>query len=384
MTPEEIIQLILSQRPEAKRETLLDKLCVAKEKTGGLIADTTLLRVIAAEFDVEITKETKHDHKLSIGHLVSGLNNVTVTGRVIAVMPVKTFEGAKPGKFASTTIMDKDGVVRVVLWNEHANVVESGDLRTGQIVRFSHGYTKEDRDGKTELHASSKSKVEINPENVKPQDYPSGIGKFATKIKDMVKTDKCVNLKGTVKQVFSSSTFTKQDQTAGTVVRFVLADETGDVSVVVWNEKAVEAEKTLQKNAEVQLVNGRVKTGLNGEAEIHVDTSACMEVFAAPKQLTKISLLDENLDGVNVEGEVATLPTTKEITTSKAETVMLTSFELKDETGTVWVSAWRQHAKTASVLMMGEKIRVENAYVKKGYEGKRELTTKAASNLTRV
>lgn len=384
MTPEEIIQLILSQRPEAKRETLLEKLCEAKEKTGGLIADTTLLRVIAAQFDVEITKETKHDHKLSIGHIVSGLNNVTVTGRVIAVTPVKTFEGAKPGKFASTTIMDKDGVVRVVLWNDHANVVESGDLRTGQIVRFSHGYTKEDRDGKTELHASSKSKVEINPENVKPEDYPSGIGKFATKIKDMVKTDKCVNLKGTVKQVFSSSTFTKQDQTVGTVVRFVFADETGDVPVVVWNEKAVEVEKSLQKNAEVQLVNGRVKTGLNGEVEIHVDTSACMEVFAAPKQLTKISLLDENLDGVNVEGEVATLPTTREITTSKAETVMLTSFELKDETGTVWVSAWRQHAKTASALMMGEKIRMENAYVKKGYEGKKELTTKAASNLTRV
>ena len=138
MTPEEIIQLILSQRPEAKRETLLEKLCEAKEKTGGLISDTTLLRVIAAEFDVEITKETKHDHKLSIGHMVSGLNNVTVTGRVIAVTSVKTFEGAKPGKFASATIMDKDGVVRVVLWNDHANVVESGDLRTGQIVRFNH------------------------------------------------------------------------------------------------------------------------------------------------------------------------------------------------------------------------------------------------------
>lgn len=384
MSTEEIIQLILSQRPEAKREALLEKLCAAKEKTGGLIADTTLLRVIAAEFDVEITKETKQDHKLSIGHLVSGLNNVTVTGRVIAVTPVKTFEGAKPGKFASATIMDKGGVVRVVLWNEHANVVELGDLKTGQLVRFSHGYTKEDRDGKTELHASSKSKVEINPENVKPQDYPSNIGKFATKIKDIAKADKCVNLKGTVKQVWSLSTFTKQDQTTGTVVHFVFSDETGDVPVVVWNEKAVEVEKTLQKNAEVQLVNGRVKTGLNGEVEIHVDTSACMEVFASPKQLTKIALLDENLDDVNVEGEVATLPATKEVTTSKAETVMLTSFELKDETGAVWVSAWRQHAKTASALIRGDKIRLENVYVKKGYEGKKEVTTKAASNLTRV
>jgi hypothetical protein len=58
MSIEEIIQFILSQRPEAKREIILEKLREAKEKTGGLIADSTLLRVIAVEFDVEITKET--------------------------------------------------------------------------------------------------------------------------------------------------------------------------------------------------------------------------------------------------------------------------------------------------------------------------------------
>jgi replication factor A1 len=384
MSTEEIIQQILSQRPEIKQETVLEKLCTAREKTGGLIADTTLLRVVAAEFGVEILRETMHDHKLSIGHLVSGLNNVTVTGRVVAVYPVKTFEGAKPGKFASATIVDKDGAVRVILWNEKANVIESGELKTGQIVRFSHGYTKEDRDGKVELHLGNKSEVSINPENVTAEDYPLSIDKFATKIGEITKTHKSVSLKGTVKQVFSPSTFTRQDQTTGTVIRFVLADDTGEVIVIVWNEKAQEVEKSLQKNAEAQLINGRVKIGSNGEIEIHADTSTYLDIAAAPINLTKISSLDENLDSVNVEGEVSTLPTSKEITTSKGETVKLCNFELKDDTGSVWVSAWRQHAETACNLMMGNKILVENAYVRKGYDGKKELSTRTATVITRV
>ncbi len=77
--------------------------------TGGLIADDSLLRMIAAEIGVEIPNEDgTFKHRLSIGHLVAGLNNVTVTGRVAAIYPVKNFEGLKPGKLGSVTIIDND------------------------------------------------------------------------------------------------------------------------------------------------------------------------------------------------------------------------------------------------------------------------------------
>ena len=84
-----------------------------------------LLRVIAAELGVEVANEDgSFKRKLLLGHVVTGLNNATVTGRVIAVFPVRTFEGAKPGKFGSVTIADNEGVLRVVLWNEQANALE--------------------------------------------------------------------------------------------------------------------------------------------------------------------------------------------------------------------------------------------------------------------
>jgi ssDNA-binding replication factor A large subunit len=383
MTPEETIQQILTRKPEIKREQVLEKLHAAREKTGSLIADDTLLRMIAAEFGVEIPREpAEHAHKLSIAHLVPGLNDVTVTGRVVAVYPVKTFEGKKPGKFASVTAVDRDGVMRVVLWNEKADAVESGALKAGQVARFSHGYTKEDRNGTVELHLSSKSEIEINSPNALDAEYPSSIGKFAAKIKEITSASNSVNLNGTVKQVFSSSTFIRQDGTEGTVMRFVLADETGELPIVVWNEKAAELEHTLQKDAQVQLINGRVKTSSNGSIEVHVDASTFVEVKVARKEFAKISGLSESLGSVNVEGEVASVPVSREVKTSKGETVKLVSFDLQDDSGVVRFSAWRNHAEIVGGLLMGRKIVLENVYVKKGFDGKLELSTRTATVIT--
>jgi replication factor A1 len=382
MSTEDIIQQILAKQPEATREQILEKLNAAREKTGGLIADATLLRVVAAEFGVAITQEEQgHDRKLSISHVVSGLNDVTVTGRIVAVYPVKTFEGKKPGKYASLTVVDKDGILRIVLWNEKANVVESGELKVGVVARFVHGYTKEDRNGTAELHLSNRSAVEINPSNANAEDFVS-ISKFATKIGEITPANRSVNLAGTIKKVSASSTFTRQDQTAGTVLHFVLADDTGEVPIVVWNEKATELEPTLKENMELQVISGRVKASQNGGFEVHVDASTYVGVSATPKRFIKISSLDESLGSVNVEGEVATVPVSREVKTSKGETVKLSSFELKDDTGTIRVSAWRQHAEKAGALLMGEKIVLDNVCAKKGYDNELELSTRATTVIT--
>ena len=276
MNVEEIMQIILSKCPEVSRDQILETLNAEKSKTGGLIADETLLRLIAARYGVEILQNKVH-HRLSINHLVPGLNDVTITGRVLAVYPPKTFEGERPGKFANLLIADKDAVLRVVLWNDNVDLIESGELKAGKIVRFSHGYTREGRKGTAELHLGSKSQIEVEPQNVKADEYPF-IGKFATKISEITSTRETIHLVGTVKTVFPASTFTRQDQSTGTVMRFTLADETGEIPVVAWNEKAEELEKTVKVNAGLRLVNARVKEASKGGFEVHVNSYTYVEV----------------------------------------------------------------------------------------------------------
>jgi len=274
MTDEEIIQQILSKHPEVSRNQILENLKIEKSKTGGLIADETLLRLIAARYGVEILKDKVY-RRLSISHLVPGLNDVTVSGRVVAVYPPRTFEGEKSGKIANLMITDKDAILRVILWNDKVELIEAGELKAGQIVRFSHGYTREDRKGKAELHLGNRSQIEIEPKNIKADEYPS-IGKFATKISKITKAYKNIHLTGTVKELFPASTFTRSDMSTGTVMRLTLADETGEIPVVVWNEKAEELEKSLQINANLQLVNAKVKEN-SGELEVHVDSYTYVE-----------------------------------------------------------------------------------------------------------
>ena len=277
MTPDEIIQQILLQRPTINRDEVLQRLQAEKSKTGGLLEDTTLLRFIAAEYGIEIQQDTVFDSKLSIRQLVPNLNNVAVSGRVVAVHPPKTFKGKKPGKYASLVIVDAHRILRVMLWNEKADFVESGDLKVGDVVRFSHGYTREDRNGQVELHLSDRSEVELDPQDLQSENYPT-LGKFAKKIKDITEPYSALHLVGVVRQVFPSSTFKRQDLTSGRVLRFKLADDSGEVTVVVWNDKAEEIERALKPNFAVKLVNARAKAASNGGFEVHVGSSTYVDV----------------------------------------------------------------------------------------------------------
>ena len=276
MTREELIQQILSKHPEVSREQILESVEAEKEKTGGLIADETLLRLIAARYGIETVKR-KAIRRLSISDLVAGLNDVTVTGRVISVYPPRAFTGKRSGKVANLIIADNDDTLGVVLWNDNVDFVESGELKAGQIARFSHGYTRKDREDKVELHMGNKSQIEVDPQNVKADEYPA-LGKFASKINELTAAHNSIHLAGTVKEVFPASTFTRSDASTGTVMRLTLADETGEISVVVWNGKAEEMEKAVKVNAGLQLVNAKVKENGSGELEVHVNSYTYVEV----------------------------------------------------------------------------------------------------------
>jgi replication factor A1 len=276
MPAEEIINEIISKRPGTSREQILKALEEEKTRTAGFIADSTLLRLIAYKLGAEIPSEKVPVRILSTKSLVPKLNDVTISGRIIATYPTKTFEGSKPGKFASLIIADKDGLLRVMLWNDKADLA-SELLKTGEITRFSHAYTREDRNGKTELHLGEKSSIEINPQDLKEEDYPSIEG-TATKISQVASTQSLIHLMGRAKNISGVSTFTRQDQTTGKVMRFTLFDETGEATIVAWNEKAEELAKKLEENKTVRLINVRIKSDSNDGLELHADASTFQEV----------------------------------------------------------------------------------------------------------
>jgi replication factor A1 len=273
MTTQDLIQEIQRQNPTISQEQIQERLQAERARTGGLLSDETLLRLIAAKFGLKVKQNTiQNSEVLSTSRLFAGLYDVTVAGKLIAVFPVKTFQGAeKMGKFATMMLADKEGILRVVLWDAKAELIERGELKAGQIVRLMHGYTKEDRQGKTELHLNNKSHIELQPETM-DADYCS-IEKFITKIQTLTVKSGNVHLSGTVKAVLGKKSFSRNDESDGIVMRLALRDDSGEVVIVVWNEKVNEVEVITRENPRLFLVNARVKEAKGGCIEVHVDSN---------------------------------------------------------------------------------------------------------------
>ena len=384
MRTEDIVSKILSACPSISKEQILQRLETVKRKTGGLISDESLLRMVAAELGCGMPNGTAFALMLSLKDLVPGLSNVTVAGRVVAIFSPKTFDKNRKGKFASLIIADRSSTLRVVLWNDKASLIESAEVKCGQIVRFSHGYTREDYGGRVELHIGEKSQVDLNPKDLEAKDYPT-VGKFTTNIGELTHghRSKRVNVAGRVEKLFSVSVFERQDSTSGKVMRFTLSDRTGEISVVVWNERVDELEKSLEIGAGLQVVNARVKKAMGDGLEIHVDGTVYVETMTPAEKFWKIADLKEDMKCVNIEGKVVAKPVVREVKTSKEEVLKLANFELKDETGGIWVSAWREHAESVKDLKVGDKLVIRDVYVKKGFGDQLELSTRNATSIVK-
>ena len=382
---EDIINQIVTLCPTISRDQILKRLEKEKQKTGGFISEVTLLRMIAADFGCKLTKSNVDIPVLMIRDLFSGLNDISIVARILAIFATRTFSGANEGKFAGLLVADKTGSLRIVLWNDKTDLIDSGTLSIGQIAHFFHGYTREDSGGRTELHLGDRGKVEMNPGSFKESEYPT-ISRFSTKLGDLASASKNrrVNVIGAVKKIFPSSTFERQDSSEGKMMRFMIFDNTGEVSIVVWNEKADEMEKALKVGDKLQIVNGKVKKSFGEGIEINVDGSSYIGPFAESLGTPQIVDLKEDSGLVSVEGKVVTKPVLRNVKTHRNEQVKLATFELEDESGRISVSAWRHQADTAEKLMVGTTVLMKNVYVKKGFANNLELSTRNDTTITVV
>jgi len=272
---EEVIQRILTHCQTLTRHEVEKAIKDRKTSSGGLLTDAAATRLVAAEYGVEV-KVRKSAPKIYIEKLVSGLNNVTITGRVLALGEIKQFSTAnRQGQVARVTIADRTGRIKVILWNEKAEATKM--IQPGQIVRVIHGYVRRSKYGPMELNVGERGDLQVSPSDVVETDYP---------------------------QIKNSEYFPSR-----------IID---------------------------------LKEGTN----IHV-----------------------------LEGVIKTQPNLKEVITKSGENVLVTSFELEDSTGKIRVSAWRKHAEKLAELNAGSKVVLKNTYVKRGFGSQLEINTRASTEI---
>ncbi|NIQ06236.1 MAG: replication factor A, partial [Candidatus Korarchaeota archaeon] len=113
-----------------------------KETADGYFTDEAAARIVALELGVEVPWWEPFQPEIHIKDLISGLSDVTVTGRVITLYPVQTFtrQNGTEGRVMRLIIADKTGTLTVVLWDDKTSLAEHNKVKRGQIIKVSHGY----------------------------------------------------------------------------------------------------------------------------------------------------------------------------------------------------------------------------------------------------
>ncbi|KTG10899.1 replication factor A [Haloprofundus marisrubri] len=176
-----------------------------------------------AEVDVQILDSYR------VEDISLGLSDVNLKGQVLDSGTVRTFsrDDGSEGRVSNLALGDPTGRIRVTLWDEQADLVE--EFSAGESVEVVDGYVRE-RDGNLELHVGSRGAVERLDETVQYVPETTDIGSL--------EIDQTVDIAGGVIEADPKRTFERNDGSEGQVRNIRVKDDTGDVRVALWGEKA--------------------------------------------------------------------------------------------------------------------------------------------------
>jgi replication factor A1 len=201
------------------------------------------------EIDVQVGETT------SIDGLALGRSDVNVRGLVLDTDSVRTFDrdDGTEGRVSNLTLGDETGRVRVTMWDEKADRAE--ELSPGTAVEVVDGYVRE-RDGDLELHVGNKGAIEAVEESVEFTPETAAI--------DAVEIGQTVDIGGVVRSADPKRTFDRDDGSQGQVRNVRIQDETGDIRVALWGDKA---DKDIEPGDEVFVADVEIEDGWQDDLE---------------------------------------------------------------------------------------------------------------------
>ncbi|SFH79746.1 replication factor A1 [Halorubrum aquaticum] len=216
-----------------------------------------------AEVDVQVL-DTYRVEDLSLG-----ASDVDLVGKVLDTDTVRTFDrddGSK-GRVANLTVGDETGRVRITLWDDKADLVEEFD--SGEVVEVGDGYVRE-RDGDLELHVGDRGTVDRVDEDVE----------YVPETTDVAELEigRTVDISGGVIETDPKRTFDRDDGSEGQVRNVRIKDDTGEIRVALWGEKA---DRDIELADRVVFTDVEIQDGWQDDLEASANWRSTVSVLDA-------------------------------------------------------------------------------------------------------
>lgn len=200
---EEIIAKIMQDAGISEAD-LNEKIEDKMKQLSGLVSKEGAAHIIANELGVKIVEQ--ESGKFTANKLAPGMRSVEFIGKVQKIFELVKFDkGEKKGQVRSLIAGDETGTIRIVLWNDQVERIET--LKENDIIRVENAYIKENR-GQKELHLSDSSKLEINPPGEAIGEVKiTPASRTRRKIEELKENDNGVEILGTIVQTFEPRYF---------------------------------------------------------------------------------------------------------------------------------------------------------------------------------
>ena len=385
ITLEETIQAILKHLPEYDRKEVLNLIDEKRQELGPeIINEESAAMIVARELGIDL-QQVSPKARQKIEDISENNRNVTLTAKIVHIGPVRKFtrKDGGEGRVASIIVADKTGSIRVALWDDVTKAVSEGAVSIGDVVQVRSAYAKKGLRDQIELNLGRMGGLRILEDyEIEELDLDLDIdAPDSMKIDSLEDRQYDITLTVEVKRVFPLSTFSrKSDSSEGKVMSMIVADETGSIRLVFWDDLAEQMEG-VEEGEVIRITGSYTRKGRSDELEVHSGRSSKIE-----------RNIDEEIDAVSVEAprrEPLGRKTIDEMTVGMRDVDLegkifrifpVTEFDRDDATGRVQnvivvdeseqsirAAFWDDDVEEIKNLNEGDIIRIEHGYVKKGY-----------------
>lgn len=364
-----IDQIFSQLEGKIAREELNQKIREKIDEFSGLLSEEGAILIVAADLGVDLKLEHPREF-MEIRSLNVGMSDVWLCARVTCISTIRVFQrDSGIGKVANVEVMDETGSTRVVLWDDLADL--AANFVKGEIVEVKGGYVKKGYREGVEIHLSPSRRGNIAKISETDKDLPECKTDY-TPIAELEEEMADVDVAGRVCQLFGVREFQKNGGT-GKVASLSLMDDTGEIRLCLWNDKADVAQR-LKRGDLIAVEDGYTKMGLN-ELELHsgwrgrIVLAPAITVSELP-EVERVDLIDlEPGQSYNVSGTVADLGERRSFVKSDGSPGQLASFTLQDKSAEIRVVLWNEQADMVDGLVQGIRLSIDNGFAKEGMQG---------------
>ncbi|NYT03779.1 MAG: DUF3127 domain-containing protein [Candidatus Methanofastidiosa archaeon] len=181
-----------------------------------------------------------------------------------------------------------------------------------------------------------------------------------------------VDISGRIMRIFDVNTFQRKTGTEGKVQNIVIADKTGSIRIVFWDDQ-IDKLKQFKRGDVVTVRNGYLRKGLNNEFEISLGKDGVISGGQdspdyPPINYVKLKIRDieDKMSNIDITGRVSAIYGIREFAKKDGSIGKVGSFVIMDDTGEIRVTLWDKKADLLNTLVKNDIITIENAYSKMG------------------